>query len=403
MPCAKRRRRCRLNWDTTQLNLQMPTNMLSSPATHHLKRSHAAWLLLAVLLVHAWFLSGAPLWWSPEKRETLRPQALVTRTLEASTPRAVPGPTAKTRRAVRPAHSTPNNADQPTESISASSSDDTNAPYATPSVTTKPDTQTLADPQELADLTAPVALPARSASAIDLPPFKRALPNTPEASNLTEPTNFKAPTSALLSYKLQGQSKGFNYFANGELLWQQDGQRYDARLEVSAFLMGSRTQTSTGTLGPEGLMPTRFGDKTRSELAAHFQRDKNIISFSANTPSVPLLKGAQDRLSVIIQAGALLAGDPERYPTGTMLSFQIVSQREAEVWQFSVEKEETLQLPYGPVVAVKLSRTPRREFDQRIDVWLAPELGYLPVRLHVTNANGDWLDQTLKSVEKPSP
>jgi hypothetical protein len=381
--------------------------MLTTPATQQLKRSHAALLVLTVLLVHAWVLSGAPLWWSPIKRETLRPQAMVTRTIETSTPRAAQVPTVKSSRVVRAPPDLPKPPQgqplvDPQEPPQHAPDQNATKPNPASSAVDKFETQPLAAPQELTDLTAPVALPARSASGIDLPPFKRAAASAPDASNLTEDTLFKAPASALLSYTMQGQSKGLTYWANGELLWQQDGQRYDARLEVSAFLVGSRTQTSTGTLGPDGLMPTRFGDKTRSELAAHFQRDKNIISFSANTPNVPLLKGAQDRLSVIIQLGALLAGDPQRYPTGTMLSFQTASQREAEVWQFSVEKEEILQLPYGTVQSVKLNRTPRREFDQRIEVWLSPELGYLPVRLRVTNANGDWVDQSLKRVEKPN-
>jgi hypothetical protein len=30
-------------------------------------------------------------------------------------------------------------------------------------------------------------------------------------------------------------------------------------------------------------------------------------------------------------------------------------------------------------------------------------LGYLPVRLRITNANGDFVDQLLSKVEKPSP
>jgi hypothetical protein len=363
------------------------------PATPHLKRSHAALMVLAVLLVHVWLLSDAPLWWTPEKKETLRPQAMVTRTIAASSPRAAQVPAAKPHRVTRaPLPELP----QPSQPPQAQ-------PLADAQEQPQPQSQPFANPEDLADLTAPFALPARSASAVDLPPFKRATASTPDDSNLTQDTRFKAPASAVLNYKLQGQSKGLTYWANGELLWQQDGQRYDARLEVSAFLVGSRTQTSAGTLGPEGLMPTRFSDKSRTELAAHFQRDKNIISFSANSPSVPLLKGAQDRLSVIIQLGALLAGDPARYPAGTMLSFQTASQREAEVWQFSVEKEETLQLPYGTLMAVKLNRNPRREFDQRIEVWLAPELGYLPARLRITNANGDWIDQTLKSVEKTQP
>jgi hypothetical protein len=149
-------------------------------------------------------------------------------------------------------------------------------------------------------------------------------------------------------------------------------------------------------------MPLRFGDKTRSEVAAHFQRDKGIISFSANSPDAPLLKGAQDRLSVVLQISSLLAGDPSRFPLGTMLSFQTASQREAEIWNFLVDKEEALQLPYGELNAIKVSRKPRREFDQTIELWFAPALGYLPVRLRITNANGDVVDQMLRKAEKPS-
>ena len=250
------------------------------------------------------------------------------------------------------------------------------------------------------DLSAPVGLPARTASGVDLPPFKRS--TAASAEGLTEASKFKAPDSARLSYKVQGKAKGFDYWASADLLWTQDGAQYEARLEIGAFLLGSRVQTSKGALGNEGLMPTRFGDKSRSELAAHFQRDKGIISFSANSPDVPLLKGAQDRLSVVLQLSSLLAADPVRFPMGTVLSFQTVSQREAEVWQFSVEKEEMLNLPFGNLNTLKLNRKPRREFDQHIELWFAPELGYLPVRLRITNANGDSVDQLLSKIEKPS-
>jgi hypothetical protein len=242
------------------------------------------------------------------------------------------------------------------------------------------------------DLAAPVSLPTRTATGLDLPPHNR-IGN----DGLTQATAFKAPESALLKYQVLGQAKGLNYWASAELAWQQNGQTYDSRLTVSAFLLGSRTQTSKGTLGPEGLMPNR------SELAAHFQRDKGIISFSANSPDAPLLKGAQDRLSVVIQISSVLAGDPARFPLGTMLSFQTVSQREAEVWHFLVEKEELLQLPFGEINAIKLNRKPRREFDQQIELWFAATLGYLPVRLRITNANGDFVDQLLNKAEKLSP
>jgi hypothetical protein len=36
-------------------------------------------------------------------------------------------------------------------------------------------------------------------------------------------------------------------------------------------------------------------------------------------------------------------------------------------------------------------------------VWFAPALGYLPVRLRITNANGDTVDQLLRSVAPRTP
>ena len=357
--------------------MQVAANVNNAPISPpHLQRKHAALLVAGVLLMHLWLLAGGPMWLTPEPGEPLHPQAMVTRQIEVAAPRApqVPKP-------VQPAPTKPAPAD--------------GADAAT-------ETTTKAKPLNFddfgSDLAAPVTLPPRNASGLDLPPYNRT-----GSDGLTQATAFKAPESAVLSYKVEGFAKGLNYWANAELVWQQDGQNYDSRLTVSAFLLGSRTQMSKGTLGPEGLMPTRFGDKNRSELAVHFQRDKGIISFSANSPNAPLLKGAQDRLSVVLQISTLLAGDPTRFPLGTMLSFQTASQREAEVWHFLLEKEELLQLPFGEINAIKVNRKPRREFDQQIELWFAPTLGYLPVRLRITNANGDFVDQLLSKAEKPSP
>jgi hypothetical protein len=356
------------------------------PTPFQLKRRHAVLLVTAVLAVHLWLLAGSPAWLAPGSEAPSRTTTFTTRQIELATPRApqVPHPTSTTATAANTTTHTPT----------------TLAPDSTPTA------HRLATHQEIDDLSAqlsaPVALPARSASGVDLPPFNRAAPHVANTTaSATELTTFKPPEAARMKYDVKGHTRHLNYNAWAELLWQQDGQRYDARLEVGAFLLGSRVQTSSGLLGAEGLMPLRFGDKSRSELAAHFQRDKNIISFSTNTPDVPLLKGAQDRLSVVLQLGALLAADPIRYPPGTMLSFQTVSQREAEVWQFVVEKEELLSLPYGDVPSLKLNRNPRKEFDQRIELWFAPGLDYLPVRLRITNANGDSVDQLLRSLEKP--
>ena len=207
--------------------------------------------------------------------------------------------------------------------------------------------------------------------------------------------------SVRLLYDVAGEAKGFPYRAHSELLWQQDGQKYDARLEVKVFLLGSRSQTSTGRITADGVAPNRFADKARSEQAAHFERDQGRIVFSANTPSAALLPGAQDRVSVMFQLAAMFAGEAQRYPAGSDIAVPTVGPRDAEVWHFTVGETETLKLPGGSLPGLRLTRQPRSAYDQRLELWLAPGMGYLPVRLRMSQDNGDFVDQQWRASAPP--
>jgi hypothetical protein len=200
---------------------------------------------------------------------------------------------------------------------------------------------------------------------------------------------------------MTGSAKGLTYSAKGQLAWQNSGDSYSARMTVKALFLGSRTLSSTGRIGAEGLAPSRFSDKARSEVAAHFEPDQGRISFSANTPDAAWTPGTQDRVSVLLQLGGMLAGNPAGFPVGSTLSMLTVGPRDADHWTFVVESEEPLSLPFGDLATVKLSRQPRREYDQKVEVWYAPALAYLPVRSKITQANGDFVDQQLRELARP--
>ena len=57
---------------------------------------------------------------------------------------------------------------------------------------------------------------------------------------------------------------------------------------------------------------------------------------------------------------------------------------------------ETIDLPIGPTRAVRLQKLPRHERDLRADLWLGVEQQYLPVRLRLTQSNGDYAELALK-------
>lgn len=220
---------------------------------------------------------------------------------------------------------------------------------------------------------------------------------------------FTALNSAKHLYSVIFTKNGNANSGKAELVWRQDGGSYVLDLSASYLSIPVFQWNSTGRLMPQGLLPTRFSDKRfrKSEVAAHFNYEQGKVSFSANTPDAALLAGGQDRVSVILHIAGLLAGDPARYPPTTTFSLQTVSATEAEPWLFIVNEPETLNLPAGPQSALRITRNPRREFDQKIELWFAPAFNYLPVRFRFTETNGDFVDaqlqssQTLSNVKLP--
>ena len=250
--------------------------------------------------------------------------------------------------------------------------------------------------------TAPAVTASSATATAPMPPASdAAAPSPPAPDTQTPVTAMSLPASARLDYRMTGSAKGLTYHANGELVWQNAGGSYHARMTVKALFVGARTMSSTGQVGAEGLAPTRFSDKSRSEVAAHFEPDKGQISFSANTPTVPWVQGAQDRVSVFLQLGGMLAGNPAAFPAGSSISTLTVGPRGADPWTFVVEGPELLALPFGETATVKLSRQPRREYDQKVEIWFSPALGYLPVRSKITQTNGDFVDQQLSDLARP--
>ncbi|MGJ7510444.1 DUF3108 domain-containing protein [Variovorax sp. GT1P44] len=225
--------------------------------------------------------------------------------------------------------------------------------------------------------------------------------NDDSAANMPGSVPLRIPGSVRLSLAATAQV-GATPMSGvfGELVWLHDGEHYDARLTLKFLFATIRGWQSTGAIGKTGIEPLRYADKRRkSEVASHFVRDQGKVVFSNNAPSETLLPGAQDQLSVLMQLSAMLAGDPGRYPPGSVIAVQTVGPRSAEIWTFSVSEDEQLTVPAGDFTVRKLTRNPRLPFDDKVEVWLAPALGYLPVRLKLTQAGGDFADMQLRAQE----
>lgn len=356
----------------------------------------AAGLGLAVLLAHLWLLSGHLMPVAVQPARDAPPLSFATRRIEAA---PTPPAAAMTRPAARsqasfaspPAPvsrpSAPNRVDRTETSAEAQAEQ-----------VAKATQEAAPTPAEAATQRTDAALPAEPADTSQATTEPAAPPPAEPAQHAATP---QVPGSARLRYELNGQSRGFRYSADGELTWQQDGQRYEARMLIQGLLLvRPRVMTSTGELGLEGVVPRRFSDKTRTEQATHFQPERGRILFSSNAPEAPWQPGAQDRVSLFFQLAGLLAAEPARYTAGTQIKLLTAGTREADTWTFTVMGTPTLALPIGEQATLALKREPRREYDQTIEIWFAPALGYLPARIRITQANGDVIDQRLAAIER---
>jgi hypothetical protein len=250
-----------------------------------------------------------------------------------------------------------------------------------------------------------VAVDKRVATSTPLAkPLARAAAPAPTASPVPTATGVppavRLPAAAHWQFVATALLRGIPLRGTAQLAWQPAGADYEAVLQVNVPPLPARLQRSVGAVTSEGLAPTRFSDRTRSEEATHFDRDHGRIVFSSNRPEATLLAGAQDRVSVLLQLAAIAAADPVRLSSGTVLALQTAGTREAERWDFLVEGGEELDLPGGKVGTLKLTRSPQREYDLRMELWLGPGPDYAPVRLRLTPPNGDWLDLQWSGTDK---
>lgn len=213
---------------------------------------------------------------------------------------------------------------------------------------------------------------------------------------------FSAPTSIKLQYDFEGVI-GSPYKGSAELQWQRDANSYTSQLAIRKFGISLQTWTSKGTFGTQGLEPARFGSKRlgSEEISANFVRAANKVTFSAGTPDAVLAQGAQDQLSIFMQLAGILAADPQRGATGTAIKMQAIGDRYAEHWSFKASPPETIKLPGGSFLAIKMTHEATVERRQKLELWYVPAMNYLPLRIRITEDNGDYLDMLWASSQKP--
>jgi len=180
-----------------------------------------------------------------------------------------------------------------------------------------------------------------------------------------------------------------------------DGQ-YEASLHTDTV---GFDQMSRGGLAPGGgLAPARYTEKRPFHDPESVDVDWSAarIRYAGATPVAAPATGAQDRLSVQFELGALYREHPERFRAGAVFAVQLIGPHAVDDWKYVSSGEEDVQTGRGTVRAVHLSaRRPVRDTEETMDLWLAADLHQVPVRIRMVDRNHAVIDSVLQSVQFP--
>ena len=181
--------------------------------------------------------------------------------------------------------------------------------------------------------------------------------------------------------------------------WQTDGTHYQLHVAIPLPFVGTFTYQSEGGFDAYGLAPVRYEEARgkRAPVATNFNRDeRQTISFSRVTHTFPLRVAAQDRFSALWQLIALVRGTPDQFVPGVTRVFYVADTDTVEEWQIQVVGEDDIpvQGEEGKWIRARhFLRLPRREGDARkLEVWLAENLGWVPVKIRQTEPSGNVLE-----------
>ncbi|WP_179119087.1 DUF3108 domain-containing protein [Massilia sp. KIM] len=198
-----------------------------------------------------------------------------------------------------------------------------------------------------------------------------------------------APPSITLDYRVDSAAPGRAPVAVGRarLEWESDGNAYRLRL---TGVLGERS--SEGGADDAGLAPLRAAIAQGAGTASIvFDRERNLVS-DARGAALPLAMGMQDGASVLAQLAGMGLADPDQMQD--VLEIVVSEGQGAHIARFQVAERETVDTGAGPVEALRLVRLAAAGMP-RLELWLAPQLHWMPVRLRLSAPDGTVRTQTL--------
>jgi len=255
-----------------------------------------------------------------------------------------------------------------------------------------------------APASAPTGTAANSAmAAASIPSMGASGPNSGRA--------FVWPQATKVSYKLEGYFRG-PVSGQASVEWVRQDSRYqvhiDASIGPSFAPLGSWRLTSEGEIQPQGLRPKLYENINRLLIKTSAPRLIKLDEDEVTHPDgkrYPRPADVQDPASFMIQLAYQFTLRPDLLKPGGSFELNVITLRKLEQLTFDVVGNDVVRTPIGdvPTVHVRPRKTITDGGALPADVWFAPGLQYLPVRIYIKMSDDVYMDMQMSRAPQQAP
>ncbi len=209
----------------------------------------------------------------------------------------------------------------------------------------------------------------------------------PAAAPASAAEAFQWPTSTRLTYELTGNYRG-EINGDAQVEWVRVGTHYQVHIDISLGPLISRRMSSEGELVGDRLLPSRYDEVTkvlfREPRRVTILMGPDEIVLATGT-RLERAAGVQDAASQFIQLAAMFSTRPDLLQEGGTIEVLLALRNRVGAWVYDVLGQEDVWTPFGSLQTYHLR--PRRVVsggnELSAEIWFAPQLRYLPVRLRI--------------------
>ena len=209
------------------------------------------------------------------------------------------------------------------------------------------------------------------------------------------------PPDARLTYKLEGRWRSGPLYGSARVQWQRLGTNYQAQVEVDIPPFAHRALTSQGEVTPRGLVPRLYEERSRTRRRALKLDDAQITLADGN--GVPRPAEVQDTASQFVELGHRFATGRQALALGEVVTVWLARPGGVDLWTYDVAAQDLVAIPrLGDVMAWRLRPRPMQQRRDNIsaEIWFAPSLRYLPVRIRLTLGDEAEIDLKVEAIEQ---